>query len=86
MSPSLPPSPKDPVTDETAIVVADLGSRRAKSIRRLKQGNGRLLDDSEKLMQQLKVDGVVTEGAVPIIVVVKEKRRRGLLSMMKLKG
>lgn len=86
MSPSIPPTPKDPVTDDSAIIVADLGSRRGKSIRRLKEGKGRLLDDSAKLLQQLKVDGVVTEGAQAIVVVVKEKRRRGLLSMMNLKG
>jgi hypothetical protein len=37
--------------DET--VIADLGSRSAKSIKRLRRGEGRLLEDVDNLMAQL---------------------------------
>jgi len=60
---------------QSATVVADLGSRSKKSIKKLRQGDGRLLEDVHKLVNQLKADHTVAEGAQAVIVVVKEKRR-----------
>jgi gas vesicle protein len=65
---------------EAATVVADLGSRSKKSIRKLRQGGGRLQQDVQNLMNQLKADSVVTEASQAVIVVVKEKRRRRMFS------
>jgi hypothetical protein len=60
---------------QSAAVVADLGSRSKKSIKKLRQGDGRLLEDVHKLVNQLKADHTVGDNAQAVIVVVKEKRR-----------
>ncbi len=60
---------------QSATVVADLGSRSKKSIKKLRQGDGRLLEDVHKLVNQLKADHTVADNAQAVIVVVKEKRR-----------
>jgi hypothetical protein len=76
MSDAKPASaPKASGQGPAATVVADLGSRSKKSIKRLRQGDGRLLEDVHKLVGQLKADHTVGESAQAVIVVVKEKRR-----------
>jgi Family of unknown function (DUF6200) len=55
-------------------VVADLGRRSRKVIKKLRKGGGPLLDDVENLMAQLRADKAVPEGAQPVIVVVKERQ------------
>ncbi len=62
--------------DQSATVVADLGSRSKKAIKKLREGNGRLLEDVHELVNQLKADHTVADSAQAVIVVVKEKRRR----------
>jgi hypothetical protein len=66
---------------ESATVVADLGSRSKKSLRKLRQGTGRLHGDVQNLMNQLKADSVVTEASQAVVVVVREKRRRKMFSL-----
>ena len=61
---------------QSATVVVDLGSRSRKAIKKLRQGDGRLLEDAHKLINQLKADHTVADSAQAVIVVVKEKRRR----------
>jgi hypothetical protein len=57
-------------------VVADLGRRRRKEIKDLRKGKGALLDDARKLIEQLQADRAIAGGAQPVIVIVKERRRR----------
>ena len=55
--------------------VADLGSRSRKSIKKLLEGDGRLLEDVNSLLELLKTESVVTGPTRAVVVVVKEKRR-----------
>jgi hypothetical protein len=57
-------------------VVADLGRRSRKAIKALRKGEGPLLQDAENLLAQLRADKAVAGGAQPVIVIVKERRRR----------
>jgi hypothetical protein len=57
-------------------VVADLGQRRRKEIKQLRKGQGPLLDDAQKVVEQLQADHAIAAGAQPVIVIVKERRRR----------
>jgi hypothetical protein len=57
-------------------VVADLGRRGRKAIKKLRKGEGPLLEDAEKLVQQLQTDRAIKGRAQPVIVIVKERRRR----------
>ncbi len=68
--------------DEPSPVVVDLGKKKKKAIKRLRRGEGRLVADVARVIDELKSAGTVGASAQPIIVVVKEKasrRRRGLL-------
>jgi len=56
-------------------IVADLGRRGRKAIKQLRKGQGPLLEDAEKLVEQLRADRTLTGGAQPVIVIVKERRR-----------
>jgi hypothetical protein len=57
-------------------VVADLGRRSRKAIKKLRKGEGPLLEDAQKLVAQLQADRAIDGSAQPVIVIVKERRRR----------
>lgn len=54
-------------------IVVDLGKHKKKQIKRLRKGKGGLMDDVGELLTELKHNGVIDEGAQPVIVVVREK-------------
>jgi Family of unknown function (DUF6200) len=61
-----------------APVVIDLGKKRRKQVRDLRRGkSGKLLDQVQEALEVLQAGGTVAADAQPIIVVVRERRRRG---------
>jgi hypothetical protein len=42
----------------------------------MREGTGKLLDEVQDVVEQLKANGTVTEAAQPIVVVVRQRRRR----------
>lgn len=60
----------------TAPVVLDLGKRRRKQVRQLRRGEGKLLDDINGAVEELRTAGTLSATAQPVIVVVREKRRK----------
>lgn len=54
-------------------LVVDLGRKKAKQIKRLRKGEGPLMDDVLKLLDQLRSDGRLGAGATPVVLVVKQK-------------
>lgn len=64
-------------TDEQdSPIVLDLGKRSRKQVRRLRKGNGKLMDRIESVIEDLKKDGTVNGSVQPIIVVVRQKPKR----------
>lgn len=59
-----------------APVVLDLGKRRRKLVRQLRRGEGKLLDDINGAVEELRTAGTLSAAAQPVIVVVREKRRK----------
>lgn len=57
-------------------IVLDLGKKKRKDIRRLRKGGGKLLDQIEDHLDELRAAGVLDESAQPVIVVVAEKQRK----------
>ena len=57
-------------------IILDLGKKRRKQIKRLKKGSGKLMTEVQDCMQELKQAGRIDEQARPVIVLVKERRRR----------
>ena len=56
-------------------VVVDLGKKRRKQIRRLRKGHGKLMDQVNHLLDELRGSGSFSPTAQPVVVVVREKRR-----------
>lgn len=56
-------------------VILDLGKQKKKQVKRLRKGRGRLMGDIALALEELQAEGVVKEGAQPVIVVVREKRK-----------
>jgi len=61
-------------TDKSQIIVVDLEERQAsKQIRRLRNGEGKLMDHIEKIISELSEAGTVKSGAQPVVVIVREE-------------
>lgn len=73
-------------TTRNAPVILDLGRRRRKLIRQLRRGEGKLLDDINGAVEELRTAGTVSAMSQPVIVVVQQKRRKtrggGLLPLL----
>jgi hypothetical protein len=63
-----------------APIIVDLGKKSRKDIRRLRKGQeGKLLSRVEETVEHLRESGAITGGAAPIVIVVRQrKKRRGL--------
>jgi len=62
---------------QTDPIFIDLGKRKRKAIRKLRRGRpGQLMDKIREVMEQLKEGGAVNASAQPVVVVIREKRRR----------
>jgi hypothetical protein len=73
-------TPAKPATRATApqgaITIVDLGRRSKKQIKRLRKGEGRLLDRVEQTVDQLKADNEIGASSEVVVVVVKQKDKR----------
>jgi hypothetical protein len=58
-----------------SLVVVDLGKHKRKQINRLRKGEGGLVAKVEDVIAELRGKGVIGEGAQPVVIVVKEKRK-----------
>ncbi len=62
--------------DRTAPVVLDLGKQRRKRIKQLRKGEGRLLDDINGAIEELRTVGTIGALSQPVVIVVREKARK----------
>jgi hypothetical protein len=59
--------------DKSQIIVVDLEERQpSKQIRRLRNGEGKLMDHIEKIISELSEAGTIKSGAQPVVVIVRE--------------
>jgi hypothetical protein len=54
-------------------VVVDLGIRKAKLLKQLRKGKGKLITDVKRSIDELAASGVVSGAVQPVIVVVSER-------------
>jgi hypothetical protein len=71
--------PKSSPTDDP--IVVDLGKHSKKKIKALCKGSGDLMDEVSSVMGELQRAGTLKAGAQPLIVVVKEKRKKSSFPM-----
>jgi len=81
MAATTSPVPADQITpsdkpDRTAPVVLDLGKQRRKKIKQLRRGEGRLLDDINGAIEELRTVGTIGALSQPVVIVVREKARK----------
>ena len=67
--------PAAAAAEHDAPIVIDLGSRSRKQVKKLRRGQGKLMDRLAMVVEELKHSGTVAAGAQPIVIVVKEKRK-----------
>ena len=65
-------------------VVVDLGKRRKKLVRRLRKGTGKLMDEVQAALGEVKRAGKISANAQPVIVVVTQKPKRQRFGGMKM--
>ena len=71
------PSKKENTKDVNAPVVIDLGKRKRKMVKRLKKGKpGRLMNEIQDCLEELQSSDVISDSAQPVIIVVREKKKR----------
>ena len=61
-------------------VIVDLGSRSKKSIRRLKDGQGKLMVEVERAVEQVRSglpDHDKNKQIIPVLVIYRKKRKKG---------
>jgi hypothetical protein len=60
--------------EKTQLVVVDLDERQtSKQIRRLRNGEGKLMDHIESIISELTEDGTIKSSAQPVVVIVREE-------------
>ena len=57
-------------------VVVDLGKQRRKRVKQLRRGEGRLMDEINASIEELRIAGGLGADAQPVVVIVREKRRK----------
>jgi formaldehyde-activating enzyme involved in methanogenesis len=64
-------------------LVVDLGKASKKKIKKLRRGEGELLEKVSRALTDMRAEGVIDASAQPVVVVVKEKKKRpkGLFGM-----
>jgi hypothetical protein len=62
-----------------ATVVVDLGRKPKKQVKQLREGRGKLLDEVNIVLAELRTNGSISSSAQPVVVVVRERpKARGL--------
>jgi hypothetical protein len=54
-------------------IVVDIGKKSKKQIRNLRKGKGKLMDQVNDVLNELKTSGAITGVAQPVVIVVQEK-------------
>jgi hypothetical protein len=64
------PPANRPVRDT---IVVDLGKKNKKSVKQLRKGKGRLMEEVNHVLNELKTAGAVTGTVQPVVIVVTER-------------
>ena len=64
----------EPAASSKDPILVDLGRKSRKSIKRLRDGEGKLLAEIQGTVDELKANGTIADSAQPLIILVREKR------------
>lgn len=66
-----------------APIILDLGQRSKKQVKRLRRGDGKLIDRIGIVVEELKNSGKISPSAQPIVLIVRERREKGVAALFK---
>jgi len=58
--------------DDSVFCIVDMGTQSRKRIKKLKRGEGKLMDMIESILEELNAESIVPEGARTVVVIVKQ--------------
>jgi len=67
-------------------VIVDMGKRGSKQIKKLKRGQGALMDDVNQVLNELKAAGTISGTVQPVVIVVTEREGRNNFPFFRLFG
>ncbi len=60
-----------------APIIIDFGTQKRKHVKRLRKGrSGKLLDEVQECLEELKTNGAIDPSAQPVVIIIKEKRKQ----------
>ena len=57
-------------------IIIDIGAKKKNQIRRLRKGEGALIEEVEQCLEDLRATGRIDDAAQPVILVVRQKSKR----------
>lgn len=57
-------------------IVIDLGSKKRKQVKQLREGRGKLMDQVNSALQELKTSGTIDQDSQPVVVIVSPRPKR----------
>jgi hypothetical protein len=73
-------------TAASGTIVLDIGRKRPKQIKQLRKGKGKLVEEVNGCIEELKTNGTISELAQPVIVIVRERRKPGSWMLPGIRG
>lgn len=67
------------MTEHTAPIILDLGKKKKRALKDLQRGRGRLVDDVEQSLEEIRLslgDELAGKQLVPIVIVYKRKNKK----------
>jgi hypothetical protein len=73
-----------PATSEIAPVIVNLGKKKSRYIRELKRGEGKLMEDVHKVIEQIRANSSELAGKelVPVVILYRKESRRKLTGLL----
>jgi hypothetical protein len=74
--------PQEPQGDRQAPIILDLGKKKRKSVKQLRNGKGKLLAEALDSIEELQRVGTIPKSAQPVILIVRERPKSNMFSIL----
>lgn len=82
MTASVPANVRE-TTSKRGPVIVDLGRKSSKAIKKLTKGSGKLMEEIQGCIAELRTAGAISADVLPVIIVVKKKAKRDGLNLFR---
>jgi hypothetical protein len=60
----------------TGPLIVDLGKKSRKNVKQLRNGRGKLMDEVQSVLGELRANGKLASDAQPVLIIVRQRPRR----------